>query len=170
MDELFDLISYEGLYKITKGGDLFSCKKNKFMNYTIDKDGYSVLEIRKDGKAKKCSKHRLLGLQFIYNDDPINKIHIDHIDRNKSNNSLDNLRWVTPSQNQKNRDRFGIVREQKMIDKRNPNKIIERIFYVANVTYYDENGNKIRLKKKCKDKEFVEKWLKETRLLYPISI
>jgi CRISPR/Cas system CSM-associated protein Csm4 (group 5 of RAMP superfamily) len=167
MDELFDLVGYEGLYKITKGGDLFSCKKNRFMSFQVDKDGYNVTEICKNKKAKKISRHRLLALQFIPNDDTVNKIQVDHIDRNKSNNSLDNLRWVTPSQNIRNRDRYGIVRQVNIIDRRRGNNT-ERIYFQASVCYYDENGNRIILKKKNKDKEVVKKWLEETRLLYPV--
>ena len=167
MDELFDLVEYEGLYKITKGGDLFSCKKNIMMRFQVDKYGYNVIEIWKNKQAKKISRHRLLALQFIPNDDPVNKIQVDHIDRNKNNNSLDNLRWVTPSQNIRNRDRYGIVRQVKTIDRRRGNNT-ERIFFEASVNYYDENGNRIRLKKSNKNKEVVEKWLEETRLLYPV--
>jgi hypothetical protein len=167
MDELFDLVGYEGLYKITKGGDLFSCKKNIMMRFQVDKDGYNVTEICKNKKAKKISRHRLLALQFISNDDPINKIQVDHIDRNKSNNSLDNLRWVTPSQNMRNKDRYGVVRQGKSIDRRRGNNT-ERIYFFASVNYYNENENRIILKKRSKDKEVVEKWLEETRLLYPV--
>jgi len=163
MDEYFDLIGYEGLYKITKGGDIFGCKSKKILKYCIDKDGYLVLEIRKDNKPKKIGKHRLLALQFIPNDDPINKIQVDHIDRNKSNNSLENLRWVTPSQNMRNKDRYGIVREY--VRKNNQSN-----FFQASVHYYDQNGNQIRLRKKNNDKEKVEKWLEETKLLYPVIV
>lgn len=44
--------------------------------------------------------HRLVALNFLNNDNN-NKI-VDHIDGNKINNCLDNLRWVTPSENVKN--------------------------------------------------------------------
>ena len=35
-------------------------------------------------------------------DNPDNKAYIDHIDRNKTNNRVSNLRWATPSENQCN--------------------------------------------------------------------
>lgn len=67
-----------------------------------DKDGYKRLALSKDGKQKMFIVHRLVGQAFIPN--PENKPLIDHIDRNKSNNNVSNLRWATPSENNLNRD------------------------------------------------------------------
>ena len=41
---------------------------------------------------------------FIHNPDPENKIVMDHIDRNKQNNELHNLRWVTCAENNENKE------------------------------------------------------------------
>ncbi|KAA6386220.1 MAG: hypothetical protein EZS28_018253 [Streblomastix strix] len=43
--------------------------------------------------------HRLVALQFILNDDPEHKTKCDHRSQIRTDNSLGNLRWVTPSQN-----------------------------------------------------------------------
>ena len=40
-------------------------------------------------KQKDQLKHRLIALQWIENDDPENKIQIDHINRNKLDNRID---------------------------------------------------------------------------------
>ena len=79
------------------------------------------------------------------------------------------MRWASRSTNLKNRERFGIVRENISIDKRRGNNI-ERKNFIANYTYYDENGNIIKLRKKSIYKEVVENWLHEMKLLYPIII
>jgi len=95
-------------YLIFKTGKIFSKKRNRFLKLTKKKhklqDRIDIrIELCKNGKGKKFYLARLLGIHFIYNDDPINKIQIDHIDRNSLNNDLSNLRWVTSSENTLNR-------------------------------------------------------------------
>ena len=48
-------------------------------------------------------KHRIIAQQFIDNDDPENKTQIDHLNHNKTDNRIQNLRWVNHSENMKNR-------------------------------------------------------------------
>lgn len=59
------------------------------------------LRYNKDKKRYSRKVHRLLGQTFL--DNPENYPTVDHIDRNKTNNNLDNLRWVTIQQNGNNR-------------------------------------------------------------------
>ena len=53
--------------------------------------------------------HRLVAIHYIAN--PDNKSEVDHIDRNKSNNHVSNLRWATPSENCQNR---GVRKDNKL--------------------------------------------------------
>jgi hypothetical protein len=91
-----------------------------YPNYTIDRDGivknkttgkiladrintqigYRYVSLWKNNKERKFTLHRLLGLHYIPN--PENKPYIDHIDRNKLNNDLSNLRWVDGTENNLN--------------------------------------------------------------------
>ena len=54
----------------------------------------------------KFKKHRLIALQFLPNDDPEHKTVIDHINHDRSDNHLYNLRWSTHSSNSFNKKYF----------------------------------------------------------------
>ncbi|KAA6367399.1 MAG: hypothetical protein EZS28_037074 [Streblomastix strix] len=62
-------------------------------------DGYMQVGLNN----RTYSIHRLVALQFIPNDDPENKIQVDHRSQIKTDNSLGNLCWVTVSQNNLNK-------------------------------------------------------------------
>ena len=93
---------YENLYKINRNGDIYSCwyKKNIIPQET--EDGYLWVKLSNEEGRKKYRLHRLLSIQFI--DNPDNLPEVDHIDRNKNNNSISNLRWVSRIINRRNRD------------------------------------------------------------------
>ena len=59
--------------------------------------GYVIVTLN----GKTHLYHRILAKHFIPN--PENLQEVDHIDRDKTNNSLDNLRWVTRTENLSNR-------------------------------------------------------------------
>ena len=101
MDELFDLKDYEKLYKINKKGEIWSCFLKRFLSLCINQDGYYKYTLCKDNIKKYVLAHREVAKQFIPN--PNNLPLIDHIDRNRLNNNVDNLRWVSMRQNQLNR-------------------------------------------------------------------
>ena len=87
-------------YIIYEDGEVISLKIGFSLKPQIKK-GYKELKlINDDGERKHLKLHRLLGLAFIPN--PENKPCIDHIDENKSNNHLSNLRWATYAENQQN--------------------------------------------------------------------
>ena len=95
------IIGYENLYKINKQGEIWSCWYQKIMAPQTSQDGYLWVYLKKEGCRRKCYIHRLIALQYIENPEGLPQV--DHIDRNKLNNNLENLRWVTQHTNRLNR-------------------------------------------------------------------
>ena len=69
----------------------------------IRKDGYRHVKIHR----KEYMFHRLVANQFIQNDDPLNKTEIDHINRDRTDNHIENLKWVSRRENLWNRSSSG---------------------------------------------------------------
>ena len=71
----------------------------KIIAECLNKNGYIVCSLNQI----QYKKHRLIAQQFIPNDDPELKKDIDHINHNRSDNHIENLRWVSRSNNLKNK-------------------------------------------------------------------
>lgn len=72
----------------------------KILAITHSQGGYCDVSLSKDGKRIHKKIHRLVAEAFIPN--PDNKPEVDHIDTDKDNNNVNNLRWVTHSENHLN--------------------------------------------------------------------
>ena len=74
--------------------------KTKFINEWENSHGYLHVKLNR----KIHSKHRIIAIQWINNDDPENKTQIDHINRIRSDNRIENLRWCSQTENNKNKN------------------------------------------------------------------
>jgi len=101
-------------YIIYPDGDVYSRKRNKYLKHMTNTQGYKFVELCKKGKRKGFKVHRLVALHYI--DNPDNKPDVDHIDGDKSNNHISNLRWVT---NQENLNAFQKKRSNNTSDIKN---------------------------------------------------
>lgn len=100
MEEFVDIPGYEG-YKVNRLGQVMG-KSGKILKPSLSRDGYLKIKCSYTRQLQQSLRvHRAVGLAFIPN--PDNKPEIDHIDQNKLNNSVDNLRWATHTENALNR-------------------------------------------------------------------
>lgn len=88
-------------YLICNDGSIFSLLKNKFINGGINpKNGYRHIRLKTDNGYKTYYIHRLVAEAFIPNIE--NKPEIDHINGNRTDNRVENLRWTTKKENRNN--------------------------------------------------------------------
>ena len=100
---------YKG-YLISEDGKVFSCLQRngrnpakidysnpKELRYHTDKDGYLCTSVQYLCKSKTVQIHRLVAETYLNRS--FSNLQVNHIDENKSNNSLKNLEWVTPQKN-----------------------------------------------------------------------
>lgn len=102
MDEFVSIPDYQD-YFINRKGDVLSkrqTKEGRIMKQRIN-DGYYTVAISINKKNTVFKIHRLLAKMFIPN--PNNYYCVDHINRNRQDNRLENLRWCSHTENNKNR-------------------------------------------------------------------
>ncbi len=86
--------------------------KRPFMNKG---NGYLIVDLYKNNKSQKVPIHRLVAEAFIPN--PTNKATVDHIDGNRQNNAVSNLRWATYSENNSRFKTVGVRSEAIIVKK-----------------------------------------------------
>lgn len=153
--EWIDIKGYEGLYMINKKGEVKSNVRkgggNILLKKHLGKNGYYTYKLRiKNEKSKTHAIHRLIGLHFI--DNPDNLPCVDHIDRDRTNNNIDNLRWASYKTNANNNIRVINKKGCISIDKRT---IKGKEYIYHRVFWYEDNERK---DKRFKTKEEAEKF------------
>ena len=88
---------YEDLYEISNFGNVKSIRNGKILAKCNHKGGYFLVSLKKDGAHSMKSIHRLVATAFIEN--PLKLRDVNHKDGNKKNNHVDNLEWVSHSEN-----------------------------------------------------------------------
>ena len=119
MEEIWrDVIGYEGVYQVSNKGRVKSLdrvdmvkdirvklpggkkgisRRGKMLSQITNNNGYLYVYLRVSPRCEKVYVHRLVAMHFVGN--PGNKPDVNHIDSNPTNNTADNLEWVTHIEN-----------------------------------------------------------------------
>ena len=104
MEEEYKKIDGYDNYEVSNFGNVRNTNTGRILKNHKNIHGYYIVDLHKEGTRKTLTIHRLIGLHFIPNPDNLREI--DHIDRNRTNNSISNLRWISNSNNLRNRPKF----------------------------------------------------------------
>lgn len=153
---------YEGKYYITQQGDVVNAK-GKTLAYTVNKQtGYKQVSLWKNNKGSSKAIHRLVALTYLTN--PNNLPEVNHIDGNKLNNHVDNLEWVTRSENMIHAYSIGLVEQAKLLDAPTYESLLERFLLGESMTALASEHSAgltrvtINMRKLAKDKGIHEKF------------
>ena len=150
--EFVDLINFENDYEILNEYPYTIRKKS---NKREIKEGlFNHGYVRVYLNCTPYLKHRLIALQFLPNDDPEHKTDVDHINHDKTDYHLANLRWVSQSENCKNKSSYKGVQCNYIDDIPDESMIVdfydmtnglrhefEGYYYHDGVFYYDNDVN-----------------------------
>ena len=106
-----DAVGYEGLYMITDKGLIASLPRKikfnhsgkirtrksnlKYLKPNVDKDGYQIVRLYKNGIGTYKKVHRIVAETFFGKSNLV----VNHKDLNKINNSIENLEFVSIKEN-----------------------------------------------------------------------
>ena len=95
-----DITGYEGFYQVSTHGRVYSHHTHRYLKPFINTYGYPSVILSKYSRTHTTTIHRLVAQAFLPN--PEGKREVDHIDADRANNNVNNLRWTTRRENAKN--------------------------------------------------------------------
>jgi hypothetical protein len=95
---------FETRYSATRNGDIYSHYSNRFLKPSSNNNGYLRVCLYNNNEHQDLLVHRLVAITYILN--PENKPCVNHKDRDRTNNNVDNLEWCTHSENNEHSRQF----------------------------------------------------------------
>jgi len=152
-----DIKGYEGFYQVSNLGNIKSLKsflftksgikkqrRERLMNQTIKYNGYKTIMFSINNNHKRFHVHRIVAQTFILNIE--NKPQVNHKNGIKADNRVENLEWVTASENSIHAIKNNLIKtgEDSSYSKLTKNQvlIIRRLFKI------NPNFNKTYVAKK----------------------
>lgn len=94
---------FEGLYVISMTGEVLSLRRRKFLTPHLQSSGYLQVLLSKGGRRTWYLVHRLVAEAFIPNPERLSQV--NHKNGDKLDNWIENLEWVSGSENLRHRHR-----------------------------------------------------------------
>lgn len=120
-----DVQGYEGLYKVSDEGQVYSIRSGILLKHYVPEDGYHRVKLSGKGKRKHYQIHRLVAKHFCEGYEP--GLVANHKDGDKDNNFYWNLEWVTQKVNVANqiaRGTLNVAKAQEAAKEKNQKAIV----------------------------------------------
>jgi hypothetical protein len=127
-------------YEINQDGIVRNISKGNLMKWIDNGKGYKSVKLYNKKGGRLCLVHRLVMTTFTEIQE--NK-DVNHIDGNKSNNSVENLEWVTKKENMRHAHLNGLMNNKLSID---DVRDIKKEVAIANRQTYREIGERYGVK------------------------
>lgn len=105
-----EAVGYENLYRISNLGNLQDILTGKIRKSSLNSRGYPQLHLWRNGKKRNHTIHSLVMASFV--GDRPTMMDINHRNGNKTDNRIENLEYVTRSQNIKHAFSIGLISKQ----------------------------------------------------------
>lgn len=131
-----DVVGFEGLYKVTSCGKVWSCRQNKFMKPYGGKGDYKMIGLWTHDKKQVFDYiHRIVAKAYVPN--PNNYPEVNHKDEVKDHNWAENLEWCTRDYNLS----YGTRLERAKASGMSRGKISKKVLCVeTGVIYHSTNA------------------------------
>jgi hypothetical protein len=112
-EEWRDVVGWEGLYQVSNLGRVAGLRerrdisRRRILKPVLKNAGYWQVSLQLGPEKKGCTIHRLVACAFLGS--PEDRRQVNHKDGDKQNNALENLEWVTCSENMSHAAALGLV-------------------------------------------------------------